>query len=110
MRGSGNRGRWRRACARSRTGNRACSSMTSSRRWPSWADRVRSAGPTRWSSRCCRHTCATMYDFKVEGLEALQKKLETFGQQVEGLHKEVPEELLEWQRVDMRRQFPNMTI
>jgi hypothetical protein len=51
-----------------------------------------------------------MYDFKVEGLEALQKKLEAFGQQVEGLHKKVPEELVEWQRVDMRRQYPNMTV
>ena len=51
-----------------------------------------------------------MYEIKAEGLEALQKKFETFGQQIEDLHKKIPEELLEWQRVDMRRQFPNMTV
>jgi hypothetical protein len=51
-----------------------------------------------------------MFDFKVGGLEALQKKLETFGQQIEELHKGVPEQLVEWQRVDMRREFPNIQI
>jgi hypothetical protein len=51
-----------------------------------------------------------MYEIKAEGLEALQKKFETFGQQIEELHKKIPEELVEWQRVDMRRQYPNMTV
>lgn len=51
-----------------------------------------------------------MYDFKAEGLEALEKKLDALGKQIEELHKQIPVELFEWQRVDMRRQYPNMQV
>jgi hypothetical protein len=51
-----------------------------------------------------------MYEVKVEGLDALLKNFDTFGKQLEELHKQVPAELVEWQRVDMRRQYPNITV
>jgi hypothetical protein len=51
-----------------------------------------------------------MFETKLEGLDALAKKFETLEKQIEDLHKKVPEQLFEWQRVDMRRQYPNMQV
>jgi hypothetical protein len=51
-----------------------------------------------------------MFEVKVEGLEPLLKKFDTFGDQLDALHKQMPEELVEWQRDDMRRRYPNIDI
>jgi hypothetical protein len=47
---------------------------------------------------------------KVQGLDDLLKQFDTFGKQVEGLHKEVPQQLVEWQTEDMRRKYPNIKV
>jgi hypothetical protein len=51
-----------------------------------------------------------MIEIKIDGIDALLKKLETFGKQIEELHQSVPQELLEWQRDDMCRKFPNIEV
>jgi hypothetical protein len=51
-----------------------------------------------------------MYEIKIEGLEPLLKKFETFDKQIEELHKEVPQQLVEWQTEDMRRKYPNVKV
>jgi hypothetical protein len=51
-----------------------------------------------------------MYEIKVEGLEALLKKFETFDKQIEELHKEMPQQLVDWQTDDMRRRYPNVKV
>ena len=50
-----------------------------------------------------------MFEIKVDGLDALLKKFDTFGKQVEELHYTMPEELVAWQRDDMHRKYPNLT-
>jgi hypothetical protein len=47
---------------------------------------------------------------KLEGLDNLLKKFDAFGKQVEGLHKGVPQQLVEWQTEDMRRKYPNIKV
>ena len=50
-----------------------------------------------------------MYDFKLDGLDALLKKFDTLKAQLEGLKQSVPNELMAWQREDMHRVlYPNM--
>jgi hypothetical protein len=51
-----------------------------------------------------------MFEIKVDGVDALLKKLDTFGKQVEALRESMPQELLDWQREDMRRKFPNIKV
>jgi hypothetical protein len=51
-----------------------------------------------------------MYELKVDGLENLVKKFDAYNNQLDELHKQVPAELVEWQRVDMRRHYPNITV
>ena len=51
-----------------------------------------------------------MLEVKVEGLDELLKKFETFDKQVEDLHKEVPQQMVEWQTEDMRRKYPNIKV
>jgi hypothetical protein len=51
-----------------------------------------------------------MFEIKVEGAGDLLKKFETFGKQLDELHTQVPEELVEWQRTDMRRKYPNIEV
>ena len=51
-----------------------------------------------------------MFELKVEGLEPLEKNFEKYHEQLLDLHKKVPEELVEWQRVDMRRKYPNTKV
>jgi hypothetical protein len=51
-----------------------------------------------------------MYEIKVEGLDALLKNFETFDKQVTDLHKQMPQQLLEWQTEDMRRKYPNIKV
>jgi hypothetical protein len=50
-----------------------------------------------------------MFEIKWEGIENLTKKFETYNRQLEELRKhQVAEQLVEWQRIDMRRQYPNI--
>jgi hypothetical protein len=51
-----------------------------------------------------------MYEIKIEGLEPLLKKFETFDKQITELHKEMPQQLVEWQTEDMRRKYPNVKV
>ncbi len=51
-----------------------------------------------------------MFEIKVEGADALLKKFDTFGKQLDELHKQMPEELVDWQRTDMRRKYPNIEV
>ncbi|WP_063685543.1 hypothetical protein [Bradyrhizobium stylosanthis] len=51
-----------------------------------------------------------MFEIKVEGADELLKKFETFGKQLDELHKQMPEELVDWQRTDMRRKYPNIEV
>jgi hypothetical protein len=45
-----------------------------------------------------------------EGVEEVQKKFETITEQVLDLHKQMPQQLVEWQTEDMRRRYPNIQI
>ncbi|MCP3471417.1 hypothetical protein NLM33_18745 [Bradyrhizobium sp. CCGUVB1N3] len=51
-----------------------------------------------------------MFEIKVEGVSELLKNFDTFGKQLDELHKQAPEELVDWQRTDMRRKYPNITV
>jgi hypothetical protein len=51
-----------------------------------------------------------MFEVKVEGVENFQKRIEVTAKQVEGLHKQVPQQLVEWQTEDMRRRYPNIQV
>jgi hypothetical protein len=51
-----------------------------------------------------------MLEVKAEGFDALLKKFETLDAQILELHKKVPEQLVEWQTVEMRRQYPNVHV
>ncbi|MCP3475141.1 hypothetical protein NLM33_32985 [Bradyrhizobium sp. CCGUVB1N3] len=51
-----------------------------------------------------------MLEVKVEGLDELLKKFEAFDKQIEDLHKEVPQQLVEWQTEDTRRKYPNIKV
>ena len=46
---------------------------------------------------------------KVDGIEQLLEKFDKMGEQIAELHHAVPEELVTWQRDDMRRKFPNVS-
>ena len=49
-----------------------------------------------------------MFEVKIDGLDQLLKKFDTFGKQIAALQQSVPQELVNWQREDMRRKFPNV--
>ena len=51
-----------------------------------------------------------MFEAKLDGVDQLLRNLDTFGKQIEALHKAVPQELLDWQRDDMRRKFPTVDV
>lgn len=51
-----------------------------------------------------------MYEIKVDGLDKLTTKFDAYKSQINELHKQVPAELVEWQRVDMRRKYPNTEV
>ena len=51
-----------------------------------------------------------MFETKFEGNEEIAKKFETMAEKVKALHKQVPQELVEWQTDDMRRKYPNIQI
>jgi hypothetical protein len=51
-----------------------------------------------------------MFEVKLDGIDQLLRKFDSFGKQIEELHKTVPEELVAWQRDDMRRKFPTVDV
>ncbi len=51
-----------------------------------------------------------MFEVKIEGVDQLLKKLDTYGKQIDELHTTMPEQLVAWQRDDMKRKFPNMNV
>lgn len=51
-----------------------------------------------------------MFEVKLQGLEQLQKKIETLEEHIRELHKQVPHEMVEWQTQDMRRKYPNIQV
>ena len=51
-----------------------------------------------------------MFEIKVEGVGGLLKKFETFDKQILDLHKQMPQQLVEWQTEDMRRRYPNIQV
>jgi hypothetical protein len=51
-----------------------------------------------------------MFDVKIEGFEALAKKLDKFAGQITALHTTMPDELEAWQHEDMKRKHPNMEV
>ena len=51
-----------------------------------------------------------MFEVKLEGVEPLAAKFDKLAEQVAALHHEVPDELVAWQRDDMRRKYPNVTV
>jgi hypothetical protein len=51
-----------------------------------------------------------MFNIEIDGLRELNEKLLEYARQLAELHSSIPAELLEWQREDMRRRYPNMTV
>jgi hypothetical protein len=51
-----------------------------------------------------------MFEVKLDGVDELLKKLDKYQGQITELHKTVPEELMTWQRDDMRRKYPNIAV
>jgi hypothetical protein len=51
-----------------------------------------------------------MFEVKIEGVDQLLKKLDAYGKQIDALHEAMPEELVAWQRDDMKRKYPNLTV
>jgi hypothetical protein len=51
-----------------------------------------------------------MFEAKLEGTDELQKKIAAMADKVKELHKQMPQQLVEWQTVDMRRKYPNIQI
>ena len=48
-----------------------------------------------------------MFEVKLDGLDQLLKKFDSFGTQIAKLPQAVPAELEAWQREDMHRKYPN---
>lgn len=51
-----------------------------------------------------------MFEAKVDGIEQLFAKFDTFTKQVASLHETIPQELVAWQHDDMHRKFPNIDV
>jgi hypothetical protein len=51
-----------------------------------------------------------MFEIKIDGVDQLLKKIDTFGKQLDELQTTMPEALVAWQRDDMKRKSPNMTV
>lgn len=49
-----------------------------------------------------------MFEVKIDGIDPLLKKIDAFSQQIKALQQAVPQELVAWQREDMRRRYPNV--
>jgi hypothetical protein len=51
-----------------------------------------------------------MFDLVVPAGDALLKKFETFRDQLDELHNDWPDTVVEWQKVDMHRKYPLVAI
>jgi hypothetical protein len=51
-----------------------------------------------------------MFEIRIDGIEPLLAKFAKLEDQIVALQKTVPAELEAWQRDDMRRKYPNMTV
>jgi hypothetical protein len=51
-----------------------------------------------------------MFDVKREGFPQLEAKIAEYHTQIRNLHDQVPQQMLAWQREDMRRSNPNLSI
>ena len=51
-----------------------------------------------------------MFEVKLDGLDQLLKNFDTFGKQIEELQQSMPQELVNWQRDDMHRKYPNLKV
>ncbi|WP_028164119.1 hypothetical protein [Bradyrhizobium elkanii] len=51
-----------------------------------------------------------MFSVVLDDVINLVTKFDTLAKQVSNLHQAVPQELTTWQREDMRRKYPNMTV
>jgi hypothetical protein len=51
-----------------------------------------------------------MFEIKIDGVDQLLKKLDGFGKQIGELQQSMPQELVDWQRDDMRRKYPNLKV
>ena len=51
-----------------------------------------------------------MFEIKIDGADALSAKLTKYIAQVKELHTSMPEELVTWQRDDMKRKYPNIQV
>jgi hypothetical protein len=51
-----------------------------------------------------------MFDVRIDGLEPLLAKLDAYSGELAELRKTVPQELVAWQREDMQRKYPNITV
>ena len=51
-----------------------------------------------------------MLNVRIDGLEPLLAKLDAYSGELAELRKTVPQELVAWQREDMRRKYPKMTV
>jgi hypothetical protein len=49
-------------------------------------------------------------EVELEGVDKFAAKLASVVKQVESLHKQVPQQLVEWQTEDMRRHYPNIQV
>ncbi|WP_338821684.1 hypothetical protein [Bradyrhizobium septentrionale] len=51
-----------------------------------------------------------MFEVRIEGVDQLLAKLNKYSAQITELHTSMPQELENWQREDMKRQYPNMQV
>ncbi|MBO4221959.1 hypothetical protein [Bradyrhizobium neotropicale] len=51
-----------------------------------------------------------MFSVQVDGLDKLLAKFKVFERNLVQLRSDVPDQLMEWQREDMKRRYPNMTV
>jgi hypothetical protein len=51
-----------------------------------------------------------MFNVEVQGLDALLGKFDRLTKQIDDAKQEMPRQLMEWQREDMGRHYPNMQV
>jgi hypothetical protein len=51
-----------------------------------------------------------MFEIRIDGIEPLLAKFDKLEDQIVALQKTMPAELEAWQRDDMKRKYPNMTV
>jgi hypothetical protein len=51
-----------------------------------------------------------MLEIKFEGQDEITKSIDAMAEKVKATHKQMPQELVEWQTDDMRRRYPNIQV